>query len=137
MGTVGARRVGPVAPHPQRANARTAQVRTSWGQRLTRIDKGAGDFATAADAEADRSILGVIHAARPEDAVFGEERGSPSATGATRQWLVDPLRDTLNQVVGNMLVAVNVRARVPFHVTYRLNPSVRHSWPSGRMASAS
>lgn len=81
------------------------------GQRLTRIDKGAGDFATAADVEAEKAILAVIRAARPGDAVLGEEGGQQGAADAVRQWLVDPLCGTLNYAVGNMLVAVNVALR--------------------------
>ncbi|MGW2600764.1 inositol monophosphatase family protein [Streptomyces klenkii] len=90
------------------ARAGAAVVRNMYGRRLNRIDKGAGDFATAADVEAERAILGVIRAARPDDAVLGEEGGQQGAAGAVRQWLVDPLCGTLNYAVGNMLVAVNV-----------------------------
>ncbi|CAM5363701.1 Inositol monophosphatase family protein OS=Streptomyces alboniger OX=132473 GN=CP975_03490 PE=4 SV=1 [Streptomyces alboniger] len=86
-------------------------VRGMYGRRLNRIDKGAGDFATAADVEAEKAILGVIRAARPDDAVLGEEGGQQGATGAVRQWLVDPLCGTLNYAVGTMLVAVNVALR--------------------------
>ncbi|MFD7320101.1 inositol monophosphatase family protein [Streptomyces sp. NPDC059875] len=86
-------------------------VRSLYGQRLARIDKGAGDFATAADVAAERAILDVIRAARPDDAVLGEEGGQQGAADASRQWLVDPLCGTLNYAVGNMLVAVNVALR--------------------------
>jgi myo-inositol-1(or 4)-monophosphatase len=82
-----------------------------YGQRLNRIDKGAGDFATAADVEAEKTILGVIRTARPDDAVLGEEGGHQGAADAVRQWLVDPLCGTLNYAVGNMLAAVNVALR--------------------------
>lgn len=93
------------------AHAGAAVVRNMYGQQLSRIDKGAGDFATAADVEAERTILGVIRAARPHDAVLGEEGGQRGAVAAVRQWLVDPLCGTLNYAVGNMLVAVNVALR--------------------------
>ncbi|MFF4835004.1 inositol monophosphatase family protein [Streptomyces sp. NPDC001315] len=86
-------------------------VRARYGQRLTRIDKGSGDFATAADVEAEKRILGVIRAARPDDAVLGEEGGQQGAADAVRRWLVDPLCGTLNYAVGSMLVAVNVALR--------------------------
>lgn len=61
--------------------------------------------------EAEEAILGVIRAARPDDAVLGEEGGQQGAADAVRQWLVDPLCGTLNYAVGNMLVAVNVALR--------------------------
>ncbi len=93
------------------ARAGAAVVREMYGQRLTRIGKGAGDFATAADVEAEKTIVGIIRAARPDDAVLGEEGGRQGAADATRQWLVDPLCGTLNYAVGSMLVAVNVALR--------------------------
>ncbi|MEU6947647.1 inositol monophosphatase family protein [Streptomyces sp. NPDC046316] len=86
-------------------------VRTLYGQRLARFDKGDGDFATAADVAAEKAILDIIRAARPDDAVLGEESGRQGAADATRRWLVDPLCGTLNYAVGNMLVAVNVALR--------------------------
>ncbi|MEV6164170.1 inositol monophosphatase family protein [Streptomyces sp. NPDC052052] len=93
------------------ARAGADVVRTMYGQRLNRIDKGAGDFATEADVEAEKAILGVIRAARPHDAMLGEEGGQQGAADAMRLWLVDPLCGTLNYAVGNMLVAVNVALR--------------------------
>lgn len=79
-----------------------------YGRRLSRVDKGAGDFATAADLAAEKAILDVIRAARPDDGILGEEGGHRGSRAAQRQWLVDPLCGTLNYAVGNMLVAVNV-----------------------------
>ncbi|MGI5484518.1 inositol monophosphatase family protein [Streptomyces lavendofoliae] len=93
------------------ARAGAEVVRAMYGRRLARVDKGAGDFATAADVEAERTILGVIRAARPGDGVLGEEGGQRGEAGAARQWLVDPLCGTLNYAVGSMLVAVNVALR--------------------------
>jgi myo-inositol-1(or 4)-monophosphatase len=93
------------------ARAGAEVVRGMYGRRLARIDKGAGDFATAADVEAEKAILAVIRAARPDDAVLGEEGGEQGAVAAARQWLVDPLCGTLNYAVGNMAVAVNVALR--------------------------
>ncbi|MET9901114.1 inositol monophosphatase family protein [Streptomyces sp. NPDC006446] len=86
-------------------------VRGLYGRRLARVDKGGGDFATTADLLAEQAILGVLRAARPDDAVLGEEGGHQGAAGAARQWLVDPLCGTLNYAVGSMLVAVNVALR--------------------------
>ncbi|MFJ4781652.1 inositol monophosphatase family protein [Streptomyces sp. NPDC088762] len=86
-------------------------VRGMYGRRIGRIDKGGGDFATAADVEAEKAILGVLRGARPGDGVLGEEGGQQGAGEAARQWLVDPLCGTLNYAVGTMLVAVNVALR--------------------------
>ncbi|MFF8627675.1 inositol monophosphatase family protein [Streptomyces werraensis] len=86
-------------------------VRAMYGRRLGRIDKGAGDFATEADVAAEKAILDVIRAARPGDAILGEESGRQGAAEAERQWLVDPLCGTHNYASGTMLVAVNVALR--------------------------
>ncbi|GII03954.1 inositol monophosphatase family protein [Planobispora takensis] len=93
------------------ARAGADVVRDMYGRRLARIDKGAGDFATTADVEAEKTILGILRAARPDDAVLGEEGGRRGAAGAVRRWLVDPLCGTLNYAAGSMLVAVNVALR--------------------------
>ncbi|MGX7760525.1 inositol monophosphatase family protein [Streptomyces angustmyceticus] len=93
------------------ARAGADAVRARYGRRLTRIDKGAGDFATDADVAAEEAILDVIRAARPQDAVHGEEGGQRGAADAVRQWWVDPLCGTLNYAAGTMVVAVNVALR--------------------------
>ncbi|MFC9264916.1 inositol monophosphatase family protein [Streptomyces hydrogenans] len=93
------------------ARAGAEVVRGLYGRELDRVDKGAGDFATAADLAAERAVLDVLRAARPDDAVLGEEGGAQGAAGGRRQWLVDPLCGTLNYAVGNKLVAVNVALR--------------------------
>ncbi|MFI6964439.1 inositol monophosphatase family protein [Streptomyces sp. NPDC050255] len=94
------------------AQAGAAVVRGMYGTVLSRTEKSGGDFATAADLAAEQAILDVLRAARPEDAVTGEEGGDTGAAGAERRWLVDPLCGTLNYAVRNMLVAVNVALRV-------------------------
>lgn len=93
------------------ARAGAEVVRELYGRPLSRVDKGAGDFATAADLAAEQAILAVLRAARPDDAVLGEEGGQRGAADAVRRWLVDPLCGTLNYAVGTMLVAVNVALR--------------------------
>lgn len=94
------------------AEAGAAVVRASYGGSLTRFQKGGGDFATAADIEAERAILDVLRAARPDDAVVGEESGRTGTGGNGRVWLVDPLCGTLNYAARTMLVSVNVALRV-------------------------
>lgn len=99
------------------ARAGAAVVRDMFDTPLARYDKGAGDFATAADLAAERAILDVLRAARPGDAVTAEESGRSGADDAHRRWLVDPLCGTLNYAVHSMLVAVNVALRVGQDVT--------------------
>lgn len=94
------------------AQAGAAVVVAMYGASLTRFPKSAGDFATAADIEAENAILDVIRTARPDDAVTGEESGRTGSGDAERMWLVDPLCGTLNYAARSMLVAVNVALRV-------------------------
>ncbi|MFI0975833.1 inositol monophosphatase family protein [Streptomyces sp. NPDC021093] len=94
------------------ARSGAAVVRRMYGTSMARVEKSAGDFATAADLAAERAVLDVLRTARPDDAVTGEETGRTGAAGARRSWLVDPLCGTLNYAVRTMLVAVNVALRV-------------------------
>ncbi|WP_030914115.1 inositol monophosphatase family protein [Streptosporangium amethystogenes] len=99
------------------AQTGAAVVRTMFGASLTRLEKSGGDFATAADVAAERTILDVIRTARPGDAVTGEESGRTGAAETERMWLVDPLCGTLNYAAHTMLVAVNVALRVGSDLT--------------------
>ncbi|WP_033345003.1 inositol monophosphatase family protein [Catenuloplanes japonicus] len=91
------------------AEAGAAVVRSCYGSPLSRVDKGAGDFATSADLDAEAAIVNLLRAARPHDAVHGEERGQTGA--GERTWLVDPLCGTLNFAVSTPLASVNVALR--------------------------
>ncbi|MFC0866108.1 inositol monophosphatase family protein [Sphaerimonospora cavernae] len=97
--------------------AGAAVVRGMYGESLPRVQKSAGDFATAADIAAENAILGAIRAARPGDAVTGEESGRSGSYGAERMWLVDPLCGTLNYAARSMLVAVNAALRTGSEIT--------------------
>lgn len=99
------------------ARAGAAVVRDMYGAKLARVEKSAGDFATAADIEAEKAILNVLRTARPDDGVTGEESGSTGAHDARRRWLVDPLCGTLNYAVHSKLVAVNVALCVATETT--------------------
>ncbi len=93
------------------ALAGAAVVRAMFGSALARFDKSGGDFATTADLAAEKAVTEVIGAARPADAMTGEESGAVGADGAERRWLVDPLCGTLNYAARTMLAAVNVALR--------------------------
>lgn len=90
------------------AQAGATVVRSHYGSSLGRVQKSAGDFATTADIAAERAIVDLLLAARPDDLVVGEESGRTGTGSSGRRWLVDPLCGTLNYAVQTMLVAVNV-----------------------------
>ena len=56
-----------------------AVVRRRAGTTLRRLDKGAGDFATDADIEAEHAMLTLLRRERPQDVVLGEETGRTGA----------------------------------------------------------
>ncbi|WP_166024188.1 inositol monophosphatase family protein [Streptomyces chilikensis] len=93
------------------ARAGASVVRDMYGGTPERFDKGAGDFATAADLAAEKAILDVLRTLRPDDPVTGEESGATGEAQAARRWLVDPLCGTLNYAAHTMLVGVNVALR--------------------------
>ena len=82
-------------------------VRRQFGTALERIEKGAGDYATTADIEAEEVMLKVLRRERPDDAVLGEELGRRGASDGSRVWLIDPLCGTLNYGARMRIVAVN------------------------------
>jgi myo-inositol-1(or 4)-monophosphatase len=93
------------------AEAGAAVVGRRFGSALRRKDKGAGDFATNADIEAEQAMLAVLRRACPEDAILGEESGRTGGASSTRTWLLDPLCGTLNYAARMRVAAVNVALR--------------------------
>ena len=62
--------------------------------------KGAGDFVTRADREAERTIKEELRGARPTYGWVGEETGTEAGEDPTRRWIVDPLDGTTNFLHG-------------------------------------
>lgn len=87
-----------------------AVVRRRFGTALERFDKGAGDFATNADVEAEHAMVARLRRERPDDAIVGEESGRSGA--GPRTWLIDPLCGTLNYAARMRVAAVNVALKV-------------------------
>ena len=66
------------------ALAGAAVVRQRFDTALQRFDKGDGDFATDADVEAERAMLALLRAKRPDDAILEsrfKKAGQGSADG--------------------------------------------------------
>ncbi|MGL4310878.1 MAG: inositol monophosphatase family protein [Paracoccaceae bacterium] len=62
--------------------------------------KGAGDFVTKADREAERIIKEELRGGRPSYGWLGEETGEEAGEDPTRRWIVDPLDGTTNFLHG-------------------------------------
>ena len=70
--------------------------------------KGAGDFVTRADMEAERIIKEELRGARPSYGWLGEETGQEAGEDPTRRWIVDPLDGTTNYLHGLPHWAVSI-----------------------------
>lgn len=90
------------------AQAGAGVVVRGFGADHVRRVKTATDFATETDGLAERAILAVLAAHRPDDACTGEESGSSGAAQSPRRWLIDPLCGTLNFAATTPLSVVNV-----------------------------
>lgn len=70
--------------------------------------KGAGDFVSRADREAERIIKDELRNARPNYGWLGEETGAEDGEDPTRRWIVDPLDGTTNFLHGLPHWAVSI-----------------------------
>jgi myo-inositol-1(or 4)-monophosphatase len=71
----------------------------------------ATDLVTQVDRDTERWLVDHITAARPHDAVLGEEGGARPGSSGVR-WLIDPIDGTVNFVLGLPSYAVSVAAEV-------------------------
>src|SRR5690606_23896024 len=69
------------------------------------------DVVTEIDRRSEALIRELITAARPGDAILGEEEGDTSGTSGVR-WVVDPVDGTVNLLYGIGEYAVSVAAEV-------------------------
>ena len=82
------------------------RVRTTVETKSTRTD-----MVTEMDRSSERLLAGALRAARPDDAILGEEGTTSAGTSGVR-WVVDPLDGTTNYLYGIPAWAVSVAAEV-------------------------
>jgi myo-inositol-1(or 4)-monophosphatase len=70
--------------------------------------KGAGDFVTRADINAEKAIKDELMSARPTYGWLAEEGGEEEGKDPTRRWIVDPLDGTTNFLHGLPHWAVSI-----------------------------
>jgi histidinol-phosphatase len=63
--------------------------------------KADGSVVTAADRATETAIRDVLAAARPHDAILGEEHGESSGPDSSRRWVIDPIDGTALFVRGD------------------------------------
>jgi myo-inositol-1(or 4)-monophosphatase len=79
--------------------------------RVVQTKSSPTDVVTEMDQAAEALIRRRILAARPGDAILGEE-GGQTGTGASVRWIVDPLDGTVNYLYGLPQWAVSIAAEV-------------------------
>jgi myo-inositol-1(or 4)-monophosphatase len=62
--------------------------------------KGPGDFVSAADLKAERTLKGELGRARPGYGMLFEEGGASEGSDKRHRWIVDPLDGTTNFLHG-------------------------------------
>jgi histidinol-phosphatase len=108
---------------------RIAEVGREW--------KPDGSLVTEADRAVEAEIIEVLLAARPDDAVLGEEGGQRGATGG-RRWIIDPIDGTVGFAAGKDFWLVLVALEVDSEVTVAVAavPVQRRVWWAVRGAGA-
>ncbi len=84
--------------------ARAGHIRTDVGTKSTPTD-----MVTEVDRDSEALIVARILAARPADAILGEEGGGQPGTSGVR-WVIDPLDGTTNYLYGYPAYAVSIAA---------------------------
>jgi histidinol-phosphatase len=89
---------------------------------------------TEADHATEELIRGALHAARPGDAVVGEEFGDSGSEGSTRRWILDPIDGTASYVRGvpiwATLIALEVEGELRVGVVSA--PALHTRWFAAR-----
>lgn len=95
------------------------------------------DVVTAADRASERLLVEGIRAARPDDAVLGEEGASVEGTSGVR-WVVDPVDGTVNFLYGIPQWAVSVGVEVDgvTEVGVVVDPAKGETWTAVRGGGA-
>ncbi len=70
--------------------------------------KGPGDFVTAADRKAEKTLFEELSRARPGYGFLMEESGEVEGADKSHRWIIDPLDGTTNFLHGLPIFAINV-----------------------------
>lgn len=70
--------------------------------------KGPGDFVSAADKKAERTIIEELSKARPGYGFLAEESGATTGSDASHRWVIDPLDGTTNFLHGIPIFAISI-----------------------------
>lgn len=84
--------------------------------------KGANDFVTNVDKDAEQAIIATIRKSYPDHSIVGEEFGENRGENNDYQWIVDPLDGTTNFIKGiphfSVSIALKVKGKLDQAVIY-------------------
>jgi fructose-1,6-bisphosphatase/inositol monophosphatase family enzyme len=101
-------------------------VEAPWQQRSSILTKSSvTDLVTEMDRSVEEFIVGSILAARPDDAIEGEEAPKQAGTSGVR-WYIDPIDGTVNYVHGLAGFSVSVAAECDGEMTAAVVVSPMH-----------
>ena len=97
----------------RQAAAAGAAVHAAWRGKVLAVTAKASptDVVTEVDREAERAVVDVIRAARPDDGILAEE-GTTAAGRSDVRWVIDPLDGTTNYVYGWPAYAVSIGVEI-------------------------
>ena len=98
-----------IAEMTARTAAELAHRRRAEGVEVAATKSSLTDVVTAADREVEQLVLGLLHDARPDDGILGEEGSSVDGTSGVT-WVVDPIDGTVNYLYGVGEYAVSIAA---------------------------
>lgn len=117
---------------------RAGELLMARPDRFTLAEKsGALDFATQMDLASEELIVSMIKAARPDDAILGEEGGTHEGrSGFT--WVIDPIDGTVNYLYGisGWCVSIAVKDQSGPLVGVVSAPSISSRWSAVRGSGA-
>src|SRR4029079_392601 len=70
--------------------------------------KGPGDFVSAADHRADKTLIAELQKARPTYGFLTEESGTIAGSDTANRWIIDPLDGTTNFLHGIPIFAISL-----------------------------
>jgi myo-inositol-1(or 4)-monophosphatase len=94
-----------------RSAGRMIQSGAARGVEVTATKSSSVDVVTESDRSAERLIRRTLLAARPDDAILGEEGDDEPGTSGVR-WIVDPIDGTVNFLYGIPQYAVSIAAEL-------------------------
>merc|ERR1712137_1466984 len=91
---------------------------------LVKQVKGANDYVTQIDKEAEMAIIHKIKQSYPEHSFLGEESGETAGESTEFQWIIDPLDGTTNFIKGEKTGQGNMTTKDKLRLSGRTQTNI-------------